>query len=162
MYYYPETSKFAPNKTSFRLMKQLHGYFRATGKAWAHISQAWLMDSMAKYEKQKIGRSTLNYNLAILEQEGFIERQKRHIRCKQTNQIIFRPSMYRITRKLRQFFASLATYYKNCGWTPSVPQLAHGVMFPVGVATDREKAFNAYLTQSRKDGLQSQKKRRAG
>lgn len=143
-------------------MKQLHGYFRATGKAWAHISQQWLMQSMDKYEYQPIPRSTLNYNLAILERHGFIERQKRHIRDKQSGQLVFRPSLYKITKKLRQFFAKLAKYYQKCGWTPTVKQMEHGHVAVVGTATTREATFMAYLSQRRRGGLQSQKKRGQG
>lgn len=162
MYHYPTTTEFAPNKSCFRIMKQLHGYFRATGKAWAHISQAWLMQSVDKYEHQPIPRSTLNYNLRILEAEGFIVRQKRHMRDKKSGQLIFRVSMYKITKRLRQFFAKLAKYYKNCGWTPTVKQMEHGHVAAVGTATTREAAFMAFLSQRRRDGLQSQKTRGQG
>ncbi|KAB0665633.1 hypothetical protein F6V25_07885 [Oryzomonas japonica] len=149
MYFYPTTTEFAPNKTSYRLMKLFHGYFRKTGKGWAHISQGWIIGQMEAFEKQKLPASTLNYNLAILEREGFIIRQKRHIRDKSTGHLTFRPSMYKITKKLRTFFAKLATYFKRCGWTPTLPQLGRGITAVVGTVTTREEAFYEYRSQQR-------------
>jgi DNA-binding PadR family transcriptional regulator len=147
LYCYPTTTEFAPNKTALRIMKQLHGYFSATKKSWAHISQAWLMEQIEKYEKQPIGSSTLNYNLRILEDEGFIVRQKRHIRDNVTGQIVFRPSMYRITKKMRQFFSKIATYFKRAKWTPTIKQMEHGHVPVVGECTTREAVFKEFRQQ---------------
>jgi DNA-binding HxlR family transcriptional regulator len=147
MYHYPETSVFAPNKTSFRIMKQLHFYFTKTKKGWAHISQAWLIEQLEKFEHQKVPKSTLNYNLRILEEDGFIQRQKRHMRDKVTGELIFRPSMYRITSKLRTFFASLAKSFERGGWTPSFRQLAQGFTSVLGACFTREAAFHEYRSQ---------------
>lgn len=138
---------FLPNKTSMQLMQLIHGYFRATGKGWAHISQAWLMEKLEQWRGQKCPSSTLNYNLAILEREGFIERQRRHIRDKATGHLVFRPSMYRITSKMRKFFSKLATYFKRCGWTPTLQQLGHGHVAVVGTVTTREEALHEYRRQ---------------
>ena len=152
MFTYPTTTEFAPNKTCLRIMKQLHGYFSATKKGWAHISQAWLMEQLEKYEKQTVPSSTLNYNLRILEDHGFIQRQKRHIRDNATGQIIFRPSMYKITSKLRKFFSKLAGYFKRCGWTPTLRQLGNGFTAAVGLVTNRKEAFDEYRRQTRARG----------
>jgi len=128
-------------------MKQIHGYFSATKKGWAHISQAWLMEQLEKYEHQTVPSSTLNYNLRILEDQGFIQRQKRHIRDKATGHIIFRPSMYRITSKLRSFFGKLAAYFKRAKWTPTIKQLGNGFTAVVGDCTTREATFHEYRQQ---------------
>ena len=149
MFHYPTTTEFAPNKTTLRIMKQLHGYFSATKKGWAHISQAWLMEMLEKYENQKVPSSTLNYNLRILEDQGFIQRQKRHKRDNVTGQIIFRPSMYKITSKLRKFFSKLATYFKRAKWTPTMKQMEYGHVPVVGVATSREEILHEYRRQAR-------------
>lgn len=147
MYSYPTTTEFAPNRTCLRIMKQIHGYFCKTKKSWAHISQAWLMEQLEKFEHQTVPSSTLNYNLRILEDEGFIQRQKRHIRDNTTGQIVFRPSMYKITKKLRQFFSKLANHFKRCGWTPTLKQMEHGHVPVVGEFTTRETIFHEYRRQ---------------
>lgn len=147
MYYYPQTTEFAPNKTCLRIMKQLHGYFSATKKSWAHISQAWLREQLERFEKQTVPSSTLNYNLRILEEHGFIVRQKRHIRDNVTGQIVFRPSMYKITSKLRRFFSRMAMWFKRAKWTPSLPAMGHGHVPVVGACTTREEVVHEYREQ---------------
>jgi DNA-binding MarR family transcriptional regulator len=116
------------------------------------------MEQMDKHEAQTIGSSTLNYNLRILEENGFIERQKRHLRDRATGQIIFRPSMYKITSKLRRFFNKLADKFQRCGWTPMFRRLKNHFNPPVvGKCTSQEEVLQELRAQSLARQKQKQK-----
>lgn len=105
------------------------------------------MEQLEKYEHISIPSSTLNYNLRILEDNGFIERTKRHIRDKTSGQIVFRPSMYRITSKLRKYFSNIAAKFKRMKWTPTFKQLANGFTAVLGDCITREATFHEYRQQ---------------
>lgn len=135
---------FVPNKTSFAIMKLVHGYFCRTRKSWTLMDQKWILDKLAKWHNIKIARSTLNYNLKILRQRGILETVTRHQRDPKTGDFVCRVTLYKATKELRKFFSRIANYFKRCGWVPSIKQLGAGVLPVVGTATSREAALREY------------------
>lgn len=136
---------FEPNKTSFAIMKLVHGYFTKTKKPWTLMDQQWMLDKLAKWHNIKIHRSTLCYNLRILREQGILETVTRHQRDPKTGEFVCRITLYKMTSKLKRFFSKLASYYARCGWIPSVRQLKAGVLPVLGSATTKEAALREYL-----------------
>jgi repressor of nif and glnA expression len=130
----------------------IHGYFRKTGKHWTLMSQAWILEKLEEWYGYKIARSTLNYNLRILEDQGLIDRRPRHIRCKQTGKFEPRVTLYKATAALKKFFARLAGYFKRCGWVPDAKALRAGYIPVVGKATTKKEVFEEYVRQKRRQG----------
>lgn len=141
---------FDPNKTSFAIMKLVHGYFTSQRKYWTLMDQQWILARLEEWYGVKIARSTLNYNLRILRQQGIIETVTRHKRCKETGELMFRVTLYKATKKLKKFFSKLAGYFKRCKWVPDIKALEKGHVPVVGVATTREAAFNETLEEKRR------------
>lgn len=141
MFAYPTTKRFLPSKSGELIMMLLHGYFKRTGKPWAYIDQQWMLNKLLIWHKVKMARSTLNYNLKILRENGMIETTTRHHIDPKTNQFVCRVTLYKITKKLRSFFYKIAEYFKRIGWTPSLKALKAGHMPAVGRIETREEAF---------------------
>lgn len=143
------TDTFVPNRTSLCVMQLVHGYFSKTRKPWTLMSQRWILEKLEQWHGIKIGRSTLNYNLAILRKEGLIDTVTRHKRCPKTNQFVCQVTLYKASRKLKKFFGKLAGYFRRCDWVPDVKELRAGVVPVVGKATSPERARAAYLEELR-------------
>jgi DNA-binding transcriptional ArsR family regulator len=139
------TAVFTPNKTSFAIMKLVHGYFSKTKKSWTLMDQMWMLDKLAKWHHIKIARSTLSYNLKILREQGILETVTRHQRDPQTGAFVCRITLYKMTGKLKRYFSNIAAYFARCGWIPSVKQLKAGILPVLGTATSREEALREYL-----------------
>lgn len=136
---------FKPNRTSEAIMMLVHGYFTKTKKPWTLMDQRWMLEKLEKWHHHKISRSTLNYNLRILREQGLIETVTRHQRDPHTGEFVCRITLYKMTTKLKRFFSKLASYFARCGWIPSVRQLKAGVLPVVGSATTKEAALREYL-----------------
>lgn len=143
------TDTFVPNRTSLCVMQLVHGYFSKTRKPWTLMSQRWILEKLEQWHGIKIGRSTLNYNLAILRKEGLIDTVTRHKRCPKTNRFVCQVTLYKASRKLKKFFGKLAGYFRRCNWVPDVKELRAGVVPVVGKATSPERARAAYLEELR-------------
>lgn len=139
-----------PNSTSLEIMKLVHGYFSKTRKPWTLMSQEWMLEHLRLWYGLKISRSTLNYNLAILREQGLIETVTRHKRDKQTGTFICRVTLYKACRKLSKFFSKLAGYFKRCGWVPNIKALAAGYVPVVGAATTKADVCKAYVEEKRR------------
>ena len=140
---------FRPNKTSFAIMQLIHGYFSATGKPWSLIDQQWILEHLEKWHGVRIARSTLNYNLKILREQGVIETITRHKRDKHTGHFVCQVTLYKATRALKRFFGKLASYFKRCRWVPDIKTMEKGHVPAVGRATSKEAAFDAVLDLKR-------------
>jgi hypothetical protein len=140
---------FRPNRTSFAIMQLVHGYFCATRKPWTLMSQAWILEQLDKWYELRIARSTLNYNLAILREQGLIDTVTRHKRDPKTGAFLCQVTLYKASSKLKKFFGRLASYFKRCRWVPDIKALAAGHVPAVGIATSKERAFTAYVDQKR-------------
>ena len=141
MFAYPTTRNFMPSKSGKAIMMLLHGYFKRTGKPWAYIDQAWMLEKLEAWYQVKIARSTLNYNLKLLRDNGMIETTPRHYRDPVTNTFVCRVTLYKITKKLRSFFYKIADYFKRCGWTASIEALKAGYLPVVGRVTTPTEAI---------------------
>jgi len=141
---------FHPNKTSMAIMKLVHGYFSKTRKPWTLMSQAWMLEKLAEWHDLRISRSTLNYNLKILREQGLIETVTRHKRDKQTGTFICQVTLYRASKSLKKFFSRLARYFQRCGWVPDIKAMRAGAVPVVGVATDGEALRKARLDEERR------------
>lgn len=145
------TSAFVPNKTSLAIMQLVHGYFcHQKHKPWTLMSQAWILEHLEKWYGYRISRSTLNYNLRILREQGLIVTVTRHMRCPKTRQFIPRVTLYKASSKLKKFFSKLASYFKRCKWVPNVKALAAGHLPVVGAATTKEAAHAAVVEEKRR------------
>lgn len=147
---YPTTADYQPSKSGRLILLLIHGYFKKTGKPWAYLDQAWMLEKLEAWHGVIMARSTLNYNLGKLREHGFLETVKRHYRDKQTGHLIFRPTMYKPTKKLRSYFFKLAQYFKRCGWTPSLEALKAGYRAVVGAATTPEESWREYNRMRRR------------
>lgn len=151
MFVNPSCHQFMPSKSGLKIMELIHGYFKQTGKPWAYIDQAWMLEKLEQWHGVKMARSTLNYNLKLLRDNGFIETTARHYRDPATNKFVCRVSLYKITKKLRQFFYKVATYFKRIGWVPSVKALKAGFIPVVGKVTTRHEAFTEICLARRRE-----------
>jgi hypothetical protein len=142
------TEAFVPNRTSFAIMKLVHGYFHKTGKSWTLMDQKWMVGKLKEWYGVNICRSTLNYNLAILRSVGIIETVTRHKRDK-SGEFVPQKTLYKMTKQLKRFFAGLANYFKRCNWLPSFKHLKMGFVPTVGAATTREQVFVEYQRMRR-------------
>lgn len=143
------TVVFHPNRTSFAILKLVHGYMSKTRKPWTLMSQQWMLESLEKWYGIKVARSTLNYNLAILRKEGLISTRTRHHRDRATGEFICEVTLYKLTKKLKQFFGRLASYFKRCDWVPNIKSLWAGYKPVVGAADTPQGAFDECLKQRR-------------
>ncbi len=146
---------FRPNKTSMAIMQLVHGYFCKTRKPWTLMSQKWILEHLDKWYGIKIARSTLNYNLRILREQGLIDTVTRHKRDKRSGAFICQVTLYKASKRLKKFFSKLASYFKRCGWAPDIKRLEAGHIPAVGIATHKEAAFKEWVQQKRE-------RRRAG
>lgn len=137
---------FVPNRTQLAVMQLHHGYFCRTNKKWAIIDQTWMLCKLRDWYGIQIKRRCLAKNLAILREEGMIDSKQRHWNRPASapgdgsplpgnGHFEPRPSMYRITKKLKQFFHKLANYFKRCNWNPEIP----GLPVRVGKAAARQQ-----------------------
>jgi len=140
---------FRPNKTSMAIMQLVHGYFCSTSKPWTLMSQKWILEKMSEWYGINIARSTLNYNLKILREQGLIVTVTRHKRDKKTGAFVCQVTLYKASKKLKKFFSNLAGYFKRCGWVPDIKRLEAGHLPVVGIATTREAAFKVWLKSKR-------------
>lgn len=143
------TAVFHPNRSSRAIMELVHAYFAKTKKPWTLMSQAWMLENLDQWYGIKMARSTLNYNLKILREQGLIVTRTRHHRDRITGEFICEVTLYRITRKLKKFFGRLASYFKRCDWVPNVKSLWAGYQPVVGAADTAQRAFDEYLRQKR-------------
>lgn len=143
---------YHPNKTSMAIMKLVHGYFTRTRKPWTLMSQNWMLGKLNEWYGLKISRSTLNYNLAILRQQGLVDTITRHKRDPRTGHFICQVTLYKATKTLKKFFSALARYFQRCGWVPDIKSLAKGCQPVVGAATTPDKVHAAYLEEKRRRG----------
>jgi len=141
---------FIPNRTSLIIMEMIHGYFTRTRKHWSLISQEWLLDRMSEWKGYTISRSALNYNLRILRKQGLIETVTRHKRDPVTGQFLCQVTLYKMAKKLRQFFFRIASYFKRIGWVPELKTLKSGYVPAVGAATTRAEVFAAFVRERRR------------
>jgi repressor of nif and glnA expression len=116
------------------------------------MSQAWMLEKLEEWYGYTIHRSTLNYNLRILEEQGLIIRQARHIRCRKTGEFVPQVTLYKISAALKKHFAKLASYFKRCGWVPDIKALRAGYLPVVGKVTTRKDVFEEYVRQKRAVG----------
>lgn len=137
---YPASKQYLPTKSGRMIMELIHGYFKRTRKPWAYIDQAWIIEKLAEWRGVRMSRSTLNYNLRRLEDEGFLIRTSRHFTDPRTGRFTPRVTMYKITKKLKSFFFQAAEYFKRCGWVPSLKALQAGYLAVVGAATTPAEA----------------------
>jgi lipopolysaccharide biosynthesis glycosyltransferase len=144
------TAVFEPNKTSFAIMKLVNGYFCKTRKPWTLMSQVWILEKLDAWHGIKIARSTLNYNLKILREQGLIETVTRHKRDQVSGEFVCRVTLYKAAKKLRKFFARLATYFKRCSWIPDIKSLRQGAVPVVGAATTQVEVFDKYVEEVRR------------
>ncbi|HBA72233.1 MAG TPA: hypothetical protein DCZ63_08615 [Geobacter sp.] len=138
------TVYFEPNRTSLAIMKLVHGYFSRTRKGWTLMDQRWMLEKLREWYGVKIPRSTLCYNLKILREQGIVSTVTRHCRDPKTGEFIPKITLYKMTKKLKRYFSKQATYFKRCGWVPSMQQLKAGVLPVVGTVTSREEALREY------------------
>ncbi|MHC1696872.1 MAG: winged-helix domain-containing protein [Geobacteraceae bacterium] len=150
--FYPNSKTFRPNRTSEQILMLVHAYFRKTGKHWSLMSQTWILEKLEEWYGYKIARSTLNYNLRILEEQGLIDRRQRHIRCTKTGKFSPRVTLYKATSALKKFFSRLAGYFKRCGWVPDIKALRNGYRPAVGAATTSLEIHEEYVRQKRRRG----------
>jgi hypothetical protein len=150
--FYPNSTSFRPNRTGEQILLLVHGYFRKTGKHWTLMSQSWMLEKLEEWYGYKIARSTLNYNLRILEEQGLISRRQRHIRCTRSGKFEPRVTLYKATAALKKFFAKLAGYFKRCGWVPDMKALRAGYRPVVGVATTSLEIHEEYVRQKKRRG----------
>ncbi len=149
---------FQPNSTQISIMKLVHGYMKKYKKQWNIMDQKWILKSLKDFYGLTLSRSALNYNLAILRAEGIIETVKRHKRDEVTGAFVCRPTLYRMTTKLKKFFNDLAVYFKRCGWTPSQKQMAMGIVGTVGAVTSRDAAQRAVLDERKRRAVQARRR----
>lgn len=133
-------------------MQLLHGYFRRTGKPWAYIDQQWMLDKLLDWYGIRMARSTLNYNLKRLRENGFIDTTPRHYTDPATGKFVCRVTLYKITKKLRSFFHKVAEYFKRIGWSPSLEALKAGYLPVVGRITTKEAAWVEMCQVKRRRG----------
>lgn len=155
---HPRSKTFRPSKTGFAIMQLVHGYFSRTRKPWTLMRQDWILEKLEEWYGLKVARSTLNYNLRILREHGLIETVKRH-KLDAAGQLVFQPTLYKMTKALKRYFYRLAEYFKRCAWTPSLKALKAGYLAAVGDATTRAEACVAY---HRLKAKRSEKRRGAG
>lgn len=156
------TVPFRPNKTGFAIMQLVHGYFARTRKPWTLMSQAWMLEKLEAWHGVRISRSTLNYNLAILERNGLVERVTRHKRDGRTGEFVPQVTLYKMTKALKRFFSRLAMYYERCDWVPDVRVLAAGIVPAVGKVKSAYQAAQEYVAQLRRDREERRRRRRKG
>jgi hypothetical protein len=130
-------------------MELVHGYFCYTGKPWTLMSQAWILEQLETWHGLKIARSTLNYNLRILREEGLISTVTRHKRDRITGEFICQLTLYKPTKALKKFFAGVARYFKKCRWVPDIKSQWAGHQPVVGRADTPDKAYAEYVSQKR-------------
>lgn len=147
---YPTSAEYVPSKTGWRLLMLIHGYFKRTGKPWAYLDQAWMIEKLKDWHGIECARSTLNYNLRRLEDAGYLERTQRHCTDPRTGVFVPRVTMFKITKKLRSLFYKVAQYFKRIRWTPTVAALKAGYLAVVGAATNREDAHREYIRLRRR------------
>jgi hypothetical protein len=149
---YPASRQYLPTKSGRLILELIHGYFKRTKKPWAYIDQVWIMEKLQQWRGVKVSRSTLNYNLRRLEDEGFLIRTSRHYTDPHTGRFTPRVTMYKITKKLKSFFFQAAEYFKRCGWVPSLKALKAGYLAAVGMATTPAEAVAVCAAERRRRG----------
>lgn len=88
------------------LLCGLGGYYK---RRYVYPSQEWLLANLTKYYGRSMSRSTLCRHMAALERDGYLKRTKRHT-YSPTLGILFRSTLYQITRKALRFAAAMANF----------------------------------------------------
>lgn len=144
-------------------MELVSGYFTRTRKGHTLMSQAWILEQLSgPWHKLKIARSTLNYNLKILRQQGLIETVTRHKRDPKTGHFLCQVTLYKMTKKLRKFLYKMAGWFKRIGWVPDWKALKNGYVPVVGAATSPEDAIRSIRQQRRERERKPPRWRRGG
>lgn len=144
-------------------MELVSGYFTRTRKGHTLMSQAWILEQLSgPWHKLKIARSTLNYNLKILRQQGLIETVTRHKRDPKTGHFLCQVTLYKMTPKLRKFLYKMAGWFKRIGWVPDWKALKNGYVPVVGAATSPEEAIRSIRQQRRERERKPPRWRRGG
>ena len=93
----------------YRIISLLCGLAGFHNKRYVYPSQEWMIKKLQQFYGRKISRSTLCRHVAALERDGYLKRTKRHTRDKNGG-ILFRSTLYQITRKALRF----ASYMAGC------------------------------------------------
>ena len=104
------------NGVQSKILQLIGGYLIKTQKSWALIDQKWMLRSMAKWYGVNKARSVLCYNIKVLIAEGYLDRTTRHRTNPETGKFEPRPSLYKMTWKLKGYILSLAAYMRGIGW----------------------------------------------
>ncbi|HEY6872769.1 MAG TPA: hypothetical protein VI298_08600 [Geobacteraceae bacterium] len=144
---------FVPNRTSLAIMQLVFSYLTHKRKGWTLMDQQWMLEKLEEWYGRRISRSALNYNLAILREQGIIETVTRHKRDPRTREFVCQVTLYKLTKKLKRFFSGLANWFKRCGWVPTIKQLRMGFVPAVGAATSREEVFREYQRRRKEESL---------
>lgn len=137
---------FIPNRTQLAIMQLHHGYFSRKKKQWVIMDQTWMLCKLRDWYGIAIKRRCLAKNLADLRAAGMVDSKQRHWNRPASvpgsgsplpgnGHFEPRPSMYRMTKKLKQFFHKAANYFKRCYWEPEIP----GMVVRVGKSAARQQ-----------------------
>lgn len=91
-------AKDAPQKPCFDLFLVLVNLAAHFEKRHIIVTQAKILERVARVTGRKMARSTLNRNLATLERLGYINRTKRHYRRKRTRELVMKATMFTFAR----------------------------------------------------------------
>lgn len=86
------------------LLCGLAGYY---GKRYVFPSQDWILKKLAVLYGRSMSRSTLCRHMSALERDGWIKRTQRHTRDPRGG-ILFRSTLYQLTRKTLRFARSMS------------------------------------------------------
>lgn len=89
----------------YRIMSLLCGLAGHHKKRYVYPSQEWLLGKLEQFYGRDMSRSTLCRHMAALERDGYLKRTRR-ISRHPTKGMLFRSTLYQITRKTIRF----ATY----------------------------------------------------
>lgn len=92
----------------YRIISLLCGLAGVHKKRYVFPSQEWILGKLSKFYGRVMSRSTLCRHMSALERDGYLKRTKRHTRGDHGN-ILFRSTLYQITRKSLRFARYMAT-----------------------------------------------------
>lgn len=93
----------------------IHFLSKANGKSYCYPSQEKILKLLADFYGVMIKRRQLNYILAYLQAEGYIER-KRRLKASPDGKIIFNTTLYWLKRKAFQHIARIYGAIKRTGF----------------------------------------------